>query len=119
MLIDNGNGTFIGGPLDVLCVLHNVKANTYHVAFFEEKPMPGPVPDWKEVTAVRLKSRLHHTTGSPTLKEAMEHLDDLASKIEVPPENVWRDVRPWDGEIGVVWITNNWRVTGEDPTIVN
>lgn len=113
MLINNGDDTFIGGPLDVLCILHNVKKGTYHASFFEEKPMPGPVPDWKDVTVVRLKSKFSHTEGAPTLEGALKHLDDLATTIEVPPENIWREPRPWDGEIGIVWIANNWRVSKE------
>lgn len=115
MLINNGDGTFTAGPLDVLCILHNVKKGRFHAAFFEESPFPGPVPDVDDVKVVRLKSKAHHTEGAETLEGALEHLDDLAAQIQVPPENIWRKPRKWDGQIGIVWITDNWRVSGEPP----
>jgi len=121
MLIANGDGTYIGGPLDVWCILHNVKEGTYHAAFFEEKPMPGPVPDWQDVKVVRLKSKMHHTEGVPTLEEALAQLDEVVPKVEVHPENVWRDPKPWDGEIGIVWAVPNWRIAqdGQEPSPIS
>lgn len=108
MLINNGDGTHTGGPLDILCILHDVERDRFHAAFAEEMPMPGSVPAVGDMPLVRLKSKMHHTAGAPALEEALVHLDDLAGKIHVPPENVWRDPRPWDGE-PFVTIVANWR----------
>jgi len=68
MLISNGpDGTFTTGHLDVLLILHHVEAGTYHAAFFEEAPPPGPVQDVGDVAIVRLRSKLHHTTGASSV----------------------------------------------------
>lgn len=110
MMVNNGNGTFTAGPLDVLLILHDVGNDTYHPAFFEEAPMPGPVPDYWEVSVVRLKSKMHHTEGAKTLEEAQKLFDELAEKIELPEENRWRDkARDWDGQLGIVFVEQNWR----------
>lgn len=117
MLIENGDGTFTGGPLDVLCILHDVEAETYHVAFFEEKPLPGPVPDLQDTKVVRLKSKMHHTLGAGDLCGAFEHLAEMREKIQVPDENVWREPRDWDGQLGVVIVANNWRAREESRVV--
>lgn len=111
MLISNGDGTFTAAALDVLMILHHVEAGTYHAAFFEEAPPPGPVQDVADVYVVRLRSKMHHTTGSPTLEGAQQHLDELAAKICVPDENRWRDKPPypWNGKQGITIIVDNWR----------
>ena len=108
MLIENGDGTFIGGPFDVLTILHDRRANRFHAAFFEEKPMPGPIE--KNPTVIRLKSKMHHTGGSPDLEGARKHLDELAEKIKVPEENIWRDPHDWDAQkMAAVWAVPNWK----------
>ena len=109
MIIDNGDGTYTAGPLDVWCVLRDMTTGRFHAAFFEEKPMPGPVPEVKDVTVVRLKSKLHHTEGAPDLAGALDHLDEMVAKIQVPEENVWREPREWDGQQGIVWLERNWK----------
>ena len=109
MMLSNPDGTFMGGPLDVLCILHDVNTGRYHPAFFEEAPFPGPVADVRATTIVRLKSKMHHTGGFATLAEAVDNLDnDLSVKLKVPPTNVWRAPRDWDGELGIVWLEPNW-----------
>lgn len=111
MLISNGDGTFTAAALDVLMILHHVEAGTYHAAFFEEAPPPGPVQEVADVRIVRLRSKMHHTTGATTLEGAQQHLDELAAKICVPAENCWRDKPPypWNGQQGVTLIVDNWR----------
>jgi len=108
----NEDGTFTAGALDVLAILHDVEKDTYHPAFFAEAPPPGPPQlDWRRVSLVRLKCRMHHTEGAPDLETARAQFDDLASKIQVPAPNRWRDQDPveWDGEMGLVLILDNWR----------
>lgn len=109
MMINNGNGTFTAGRLDVLCILHNVNTGRYHAAFFEEHPLPGEVKSIEETDIVRLKSKMHHTTGSDTLEGALEHLEELSEQIIVPEENIKKDPIDWDGEIGIVFVWENWR----------
>jgi hypothetical protein len=118
MMMDNGDGTFTGGPLDVHCILHDTGRGTYHTAFFEESPLPGPILAVGDTGLVRLKSRMHHTAGSPTLGGALAHLDDLATRIRVPAENVWRKPIPWDGVPAIVWFTDNWLGKGEQPAVI-
>lgn len=109
MLIRHDDGTFTGGPLDVHLILHNVEAGTYHVAFFEERMMPGPVIPSEEVTVVRLQCKMHHTTGAPTLEGAQVQFDEFAQKIVLRPENLWRsEPYPWDGQLGIMMIVPNW-----------
>ena len=109
MMINNGNGTFTAGGLDVLCILHDVNTDRYHAAFFEEHPLPGEVKSIEETDIVRLKSKMHHTTGSTTLEGALEHLKELSEQIIVPEENIKKNPIDWDGEIGIVFVWNNWR----------
>jgi len=108
-LISNGDGTYIASPLDVVMILHNVVAGTFHAAFFEEAPLPG-VPTAK---SVRLRCRLHCLLGALSLEVALADLFGLASKIRVPPENVWCDKPPypWDGRRrGITLVVANWKV---------
>ncbi len=109
MLIKAENDTFIGGPLDVITILHHSTTGRYHAAFFEELPLPGPVPDIQDTTVVRLKSKMHRTTGAESMEEALIQLDELAAKISVPEENRWTDAMEWDGHQGIVVIVPNWR----------
>lgn len=109
MLIENGDGTYTGGALDVLLILHHVENGTYHPALFLEAPMPGPVPAPEDIKVVRVRSRFHHTTGAPTLEEAQAILDELAEKVIVPDANRWREqVFDWDGELGMTLLLPNW-----------
>jgi hypothetical protein len=109
-MIANGDGTYTAGPLDVLMILHDMRANTFHAAFFEEAPMPGPVQDVKDVRVVRLRSKMHHTAGASTLDAARVDLAEIAQKIQVPDSNIWRDHSPypWDGQPGIVLFVENW-----------
>jgi hypothetical protein len=117
MLVKNGDGTFTGGHLDVWCILHDENTGRYHAAFFEEKPMPGPQPELKDIKIVRLKSKMHHTEGAEDLDGANKHLDEFAAKIKVPDENIQRDPIPWDGIIGIVRVVENWRLEPESTRI--
>lgn len=117
MLIKNGDGTLIGGPLDVACILHDETTGLYHAAFFEEKPMPGPRPEVKDTKIVRLMSKMHHTTGAEDLDGANKHLDELMEKIKLPDENIQRDPVPWDGTPAVVRVVRNWRLEPESVRI--
>jgi hypothetical protein len=63
-LISNGDGTYTAAPLDVLMILHDVVAGTYHAAFFEEAPLPGNATS---VRSVRLRCRMHRLRGAPSL----------------------------------------------------
>lgn len=109
MMIDKGNGTYEAGPLDVLCILHDVNTGKYHAAFFEESPFPGKVESMEEMEVVRLKSKMHHTAGSETLDGALAHLKELSEKIIVPDENVKKEPIDWNGEIGITFVWENWR----------
>ena len=117
MMIENEDGTFAAGPLDVLLILHDVNMDTYHPAFLEEAPPPGSVAEHGELHTVRLKSKMHHTMGTANLASAKVHLDDLAKKILVVDQNICRRAVPWDGRIGFVWIVENWRGSGNEKNV--
>lgn len=115
MMIQDGDKVIVG-PLDIVCVLHDVKTGRFHAAFFEEAPMPGPVGDIADLTVVRLKSKIHHTEGAPTLEEALTQMDEtLLAKMTIADENVVRKAINWDGDLGVVLIVPNWRRPGSAP----
>jgi hypothetical protein len=117
MLLNNGNGTFTGGPLDAIMILHNIDRGTYHAAFFEEHPLPGPVLDVEKTKLVRLQSRFHHTEGSLTFEGAVQHVKELAEKITLPKENIFKDKpREWDGKIGITYLVDNWRASDTTTT---
>ena len=114
MLLDNGNGTVTGGPLDILCILHSAPSGRYHVAFFEEHPLPSQSGESvDEIDFVRLKSILTHTDGADTLEGAHDHLREMREKLILQDENVTEVPLPWDGTIGTVWMVGNWRKTKE------
>jgi hypothetical protein len=115
MLIDNGDGTYTAGPLDVMFIYHHVGAGTYHPAFYEERPMPGPVAPHDELEFVRLFSKMHHTQGAPTLEEAQQLLVEMRGKIKVDDLNVESETPiPWSGELGDVMLVLNWRKKGAE-----
>src|SRR4051794_9701033 len=108
MLIANGDGTFIGGPLDVLVLLRDVNTGRFHACFAEEAPMPGPIGDVGALSFVRLKSKRHHTEGAATREEGERHVDELAAQILLQPENVSKEPVDWDGA-PFVTLVENWR----------
>ena len=113
MLVSNGDGTYLGGPLDVICVLQDETTGLFHACFMEEHPMPGPVVPANEVTVVRLKSKMHHTTGAWTFEEGVEQARELAASIHLADENLMLDAPwEWDGAPALVRIIPNWR-TGQ------
>lgn len=107
MLLIEGN-KMIAGPLDIICILYNVATKRYHVAFLEEKPLPGKVLSVDETPLVRLKSRMHHTEGTETLEEALEEINGLTDKIKINTQNIWNKPLDWHGEIPIVLMKENW-----------
>src|SRR5271157_5752582 len=67
MMIDNGDGTRMMGPLDVVLILQHTATGRYHVCLLEEAPPPGPLPYTFEMENVRLRSKMTHTEGTSTL----------------------------------------------------
>jgi len=109
-MIIQGKDSATGGPLDIWCILHNVKKGTFHPAFFEEAPFPGPVPGVEKVKTGRLKSKMHHTTGFRSLEEAQRDLRDNAlTSLVVDQRNFSEHPILWDGNIPLIWLTPNWR----------
>ena len=118
MLIENGDGTYTGGLLDVILIYHNINEGTFHPVFYEESPLPGPLQDIGDVSMVRLKSNMHHTEGFATLEAAQENVrTDLRIKILLPDDNIAiEQAIPWDGMAGGVQIVQNWRQQGNERT---
>lgn len=106
MMIQNGDGTITGGSFDVITILHDVNTGRYHVAFFEEHLFPGGLDAEINQNVVRLKSKMHHTSGAESLEGALEHLEDMKTKILLPEQNIWKEPREWDGEIGIVYLVS-------------
>lgn len=102
------DGTYVAGPADILCIL-KLPAGTFHVAFFEEHPMPGPIRPIDELDVLRLKSKAHHTIGGKTLEEAQIHLSEMRAKIKLPDENVVGDKEIEVIDSVNVWILPNWK----------
>lgn len=117
MLIEkSGGGAFIGGPLDFVCILHGNQQGRYHPCFVEERPMPGPVKSVDETGGVRVKSKMHHTTGFASFEEAVQYArTDLLEKIELFESNVALDRPvPWDEkQMAFVMLLPNWVRAGK------
>ena len=107
MLIRDDDATYLAGPLDAILILRHVETGRYHVAFFEERPPPGPSKPIDDVDVVRLMSRMHHTEGSETLDGANVHVDEIKKQIDVHG-NVFRHPVDWTGAHGVVLLRSNW-----------
>jgi len=114
VMVRNENGTVTMGPLDAMFILQHAETRRFHVCLMEECSMPGPVPDVADTKVVRLKSKMHHTTGSDSFEGALEQLKELRHKVEIHDSNVLLD-RPigWDGAIGFVLVLPNWRVASD------
>lgn len=115
MLIEQGDGTAIGGPLDVICLLQDVNTGRFHPCFIEEYPLPGPIKDSTAPGPVRLKSRMHHSAGADTLEGGLKLLEELTKMIFLEPGNVLREPVRWNGVIGFVLVMDNWRAEGGLP----
>jgi hypothetical protein len=116
MFIPNGDGTYTGGLLDVILIYHNVGEDTFHPAVYIEAPMPGPIQDAGDLSIVRLRSQMHHTTGLPSLKAAQENIrTELQPQLGVEDGNIVFDPPfPWDGRVGDVMVMSNWRRRGAE-----
>jgi hypothetical protein len=112
MLINEGDGTYTAGRADIICILQ-LPTNTYHVAFFEEHPMVGQIKPVEQEEFFRLKSKMHHTQGSPTLEGAQIHLDEIRHKLIIPDTNVIRDRAIKVADPVNVWILPNWIKDGK------
>jgi hypothetical protein len=108
MFFQSENG-LQGGSYDVICILHDIDNKRYHAAAFEDKPFAGSFDENEDRSFVRLKSKMHHTSGAETLEEALKHLEDLKAKVSVPEKNVWTDPVDWDGKIGLVWMVPKYK----------
>jgi len=112
MRIAVGDGTHLLGPLDVAFIARNIDTGRFHVIVFEEKPMPGPVPDTKDTKLVRLRSSMHHTEGAETLEAAQVHMAQIREKLKILDANVCQDVSfDWDGQAETIF-TENWTLPG-------
>lgn len=107
MLMENADGTFTAGPADVICILQ-LPGGTFHAAFFEEKPLPGPIGPLTELEFIRLKSKMHHTQGTASLADSQAELDKLRSKISISDANVLRDEAIKVNDPVSVWLVQNW-----------
>lgn len=90
MIILNSNSTCSCGNADIICIL-KLPTGTYHVAFYEEVPMPGPIKPISELDFVRLKSKMHHTQGAATIDGAREHAKMLRENLIISDANVYLD----------------------------
>lgn len=108
MMLPDGDGTFTGGPLDAIVLLRDVRTGRFHACFAEEAAMPGPVGEPDALSFVRLRSRMHHTSGAETLEEGRAHVRELAAQIHILPANVSYEPEDWNGSPFTVIIAN-WR----------
>ena len=110
MMIPNDDNTVTTGPLDVVLIYCHVDKGTFHPAFYEEDPMPGPS---NPQAGIRLKSKMHHTTGFSTLEEAQENIRaELQPKLRMADSNVALDsAMAWDGSLGHKFFVPNWHDT--------
>lgn len=106
LLETNQSGVFTAGSADMMCIL-KLPSGTYHPAFYEEHPMPGPIQPIAELSTIRLKSKMHHTSGFATFEEAQEDLKKLREKIILPDANVfWEEAIETDDPLGNFMIAN-------------
>lgn len=108
MLMDNGDGTYLTGPLDALIILQHQETDLFHVAFFQEHSFPGPYVPAEKVKIVRLIAHSHHTEGAATMQEALVQREELRQRVQVPKTNLFDEVVAWDGALGAVLIYPNW-----------
>lgn len=112
MLRRLSDGSIAAGVHDVLVILHNGKTGTYHVCHF--------APDYSIQGKIRLTSDSLHKEGNSTLEGAQQHIDELLhdlpdGPLEFLPGNVLRESAiPWDGNLPVIWVVQDWKQDGID-----
>ncbi len=107
MIIQNDDGTCTMGPADIICIFR-LPSGRYHVAILEEHPMPGPVQPIESLDFIRLKSKMHHTTGAETLEGAQAHLAELRKRLRMEDTNVVSDIAIDIGDPVCVIPVTNW-----------
>lgn len=109
MLIATGDGKFAADPKDILVILFHPGTKRFHVAFFEWKPLPGEMSRETPLEVVRLRSKMHHTTGAETFEESLRHLAEMREKITLLNENVVEThVYSWNGDLPITWVARPW-----------
>lgn len=83
-------GVFAALSSDMICIM-KLPGGTFHAAFIEEWPMPGPVVPVSELPILRMKSKFHQTVGVPTLEKAKEEVKKLREKFIIPDISVYVD----------------------------
>lgn len=111
MFIRQKGNTLVGGEADIMCIIE-LPAGTFHVALFEERPLPGPVKPIRELDFIRLKSKMHHTTGAKTLEGAQEHAREMREQLVIEDSNVCVEKAMLVEDPVQVWMLKNW-TTGE------
>jgi len=114
MLIKDGD-KYLTGPCDLLCILHDVARGTFHAAFFEESPMPGPPKPLSELDGIRLKSKMHHTIGAPDLAGAKVHVTEMRRRLDVHDTCVLDEPLDWNGQIPITFLAVNWNKDPMNP----
>lgn len=84
------NGKWQAGEADILCILR-LPGEKYHVAIYEEHPLPGSVEAIDSLEFLRLKSKMHHTLGNDTLAEAQSNAAELRKGVTFADSNVYLD----------------------------
>jgi len=110
MLVQRSDGTFTCSIYDVLVILRDSNTGRFHVTFFEWCPFPGELSkDTQQITVIRLRSKMHHTTGASTFLDALVHLADMRKKLDILDECVvTTEFYHWGGE-PCSWIAKAWR----------
>jgi len=100
---------------DCIVILHDRETGRYHPALYVESPLPGP-PEPRSF--VRLKSKMHHTTGFESLTEAQAEVDRMNTIFAdkgwgtVPDSNRCLLPIAWsgwnDGEGAATWVLPDW-----------
>jgi hypothetical protein len=63
----------------LIVMLFNTNLKRWHPMVYFEAPFPGPLEDQK---VLRLKSKMHHTTGFKTREEALESAEKLKNDVK-------------------------------------
>jgi len=92
MLIYKVEKSMYAGNLDVICIIQLLPEGRFHTMVLCENPLPGPIIPTDQLEFIRLKSKMHHTTGFSTLEEAIKNIKfDLLERIDILEDNVILD----------------------------
>lgn len=109
IVVNRETGSRTGGPLDILCILHNVSERHFRIVFFDSGLWSkSDALMAEQLDVIDVKMKFLHPERAKTLAQAREYLAEMREWVALPDRNVAQEPIPWDGQFGTRWNLKNW-----------